>query len=155
MRHHRSYNCTARQEKTYCSGSKPTPTTPGAEYCCGTGTEGKKKCDGDLTELVMTFNANMTSVSIRAVLDGDSEYCKDEAVKIEKGAAPGAAHPVAFPNINSTDDCLNKLLDAQGATPSDLTVTYKDDERLRTLTVAIKDGPTVEMGQCNLPKPPP
>ena len=149
----RLYNCTARQEKTFCGGPKPTPTAPGAEFCCGT--TGAEKCDGDLTELVMKFNANMTTVSIRSVIDGDSTYCADEAVALEKVSRPGEAHPVSFPDINATTDCLNKLLAAQGASPSDLTVTYADDSRFRLLNVAIAGGPTVALKQCNLPHPPP
>ena len=150
----RLYNCSAREEKTYCAAPKPTPSEPGAEYCCGT--TGEEKCDGgDLTELVVKFNPNMTMVSIRAMIDGDSSHCRDEAVAIGKGGAPGAAHPVTFSDINSTTDCLNKLLVAQGATPSDLAVTYADDSRFRTLHVAIADGPTLALKQCNLPKSPP
>jgi len=149
----RLYNCTARQEKTYCGGPKPTPAAPGEEFCCGT--TGAAKCDGDLTELVMKFDENMTTVSIRSVIDGDNTFCPDEKVKIEPTSRPGEAHPVTFPDINSTDDCLNKLLSAQGAAPEDLTVTFADDMRFRMLDIAIEGGPTVALKQCNLPKPPP
>ena len=149
----RLYNCTAREEKTYCGGPKPTPVTPGDEFCCGI--EGAAECDGDLSELVMNFNANMTTVTIRAIIDGTKSECPEEKCKVEKSSMPGAPHPVTFPDINSADDCLNKLLQAQGAAPSDLTVLFRDDSRFRTLNIAVTGWPTVALKQCNATQPAP